>query len=49
MILLLALHSGISPGGTQETVWDLGIEPKSALCKASILSTPALELSFRRP
>lgn len=37
--LLLALHSGSAPDSAQENIWNNGIEPGSAMYKASTLPT----------
>ena len=34
---LLALHSGITPGGAQGTIWDAGNRTGSTPCKANAL------------
>lgn len=39
LIILLAQESGGTPGGTQGTIWDSGIEPGSTAWKASTLPT----------
>lgn len=36
--LFLALHSGITPGGAQETEWDASIEPGLTMYKSRVCS-----------
>lgn len=37
--LLLAPHLRVTPGGSQGTIWEVGEQPRLAMCKESTLST----------